>query len=139
MSAEPVFHDDVEHREMARTIRDRQWLFADRVAAAGTLWFCWWDKARRHDGKDRTDLWVSGLIDGMEILGWLEKHPDWWIIGKWDDAQYAAPVTITDAGRAALAERDAYDLEPVDWGMVEPGHRAIPATLRATDDAGGAK
>lgn len=136
MRREPVFHEDPEHRGMARTIRDRQWLFADRVAEAGTLWFCWWDKARRHEGKAQSDLWVSGLIDGMEILGWLEAHPDWWVIGEWDDARYAAPVIITDAGRNALANRDAYDLEPVDWGLVEPGHRAIPAAL-AQPEAGG--
>lgn len=131
MAKEPVLHDDAEHRDMARTIRDRQWRFADQAAEHGTLWFCWWDKGRRHQGKDRPDLWVSGLIDGLEILSWLDKHPDWWIIGKWDDAQYAAPVQITEAGRQALAERERYDLEPVDWGLVEPGHRAIPTERQA--------
>lgn len=125
--AEPEFHDDAQHREMARRMRDGQWQFADRVAKHGTVWFCWWNKDRRHVPPYPDDVEVRGLIDGLEILGWLRSHDDWWVIGEWDDARYAAPVQLTDTGRKALAERHLYDLEPVDYGLVEPGHRAIPA------------
>ncbi len=52
---------------------------------------------------------------------------DWWVIGDWSDQRYAAPVSLTDAGRAALANREQYDLEPVTGGLVEPGWQATPA------------
>ena len=131
--SEPKHLTDDGARERARWTRDYQWKFADLAAEHGTLWFCWWDKARRHDNVEArpADLWVDGLLTGMEMLDWLRRHEDWWIIGKWDDARYAAPVTITDAGRAALAEREKYDMEPVYGGMVEPGWQCIPAE-RAT-------
>lgn len=123
---EPRKLESPEHREMARAARNHDWEIADRIAARGTMWFCWWNKNRRHREPYPDDLLVCGLIDGMEILGWLQSHPDWWEIGKWDDTRYAAPVTITAAGRAALAERDKYDMEPVLGGLVEPGWQAIP-------------
>jgi hypothetical protein len=125
----PKFHDDLEHRAQARRMRDAQWAFADLVAEHGTVWFCWWDKARRHDDREKrpANLYVTCLISGCEMLSWIDKHADWWTVGDWDDARYAAPVSLTEAGRAALQDRQRFDMEPVDWGMVEPGHRAIPA------------
>ncbi len=115
-------------RQIARRMRDQQWEMADRVAKLGTLWVCWWNKNRHHDHTKPLpdDLMVCGLIDGLELLEWLTSHPDWWEIGKWSDERYAAPVSLTDAGRAALAEREKYDLEPVTGGLVEPGWQAIP-------------
>ena len=72
------------------------------------------------------DVWVCGLIKGMEILHWLEAHPDWTQIGEWSDERYAVPVHITDSGRDALANRERYDMEPVEGGLVEPGWQVIP-------------
>lgn len=108
-------------------MRDAQWAFADRVAEHGTLWFCWWDKAHRHKGARPADVFVTGLIDGLEYLDWMNRHPDWWNIGKWQDDRYAAPIQLTEAGRAALAERAKYDMEPVFGGMVDPGWKIFPA------------
>lgn len=125
-------------RENARRTRDRQWAVMERVAALAPapLWVCWWNKNRHHspspeaqyaDGSGfRNDLLVCGLIDGCELAGWLNSHKDWWIIGEWSDERYAAPVTLTDAGRAALANRERYDMEPVTGGLVEPGWIARP-------------
>jgi hypothetical protein len=120
-------------REQARRMRDQQWRFAERVAAAGTLWVCWWNKNRHHDKDVPSDLMVCGLIDGCELLEWLGTHPDWWDIGEWSDERYAAPVRLTDAGRAALASRHLYDMEPVTWGMVEPGYQAVPLPAPGKD------
>jgi hypothetical protein len=114
-------------RRMARNIRDRQWEFMARVADLGTLWVCWWNKDRHHDReKASPDLFICGLIDGCELIDWLHSHDDWWIIGEWSEERYAAPVSLTDAGRVALAEREKYDMELVTGGMVEPGWCAMP-------------
>lgn len=116
-------------REMARHMRDWQWGFMERVARQGTVWCCWWDKAGRYRDKDNPppdDLLVCGLIGAMELLDWMGRHKDWWIVGEWSDARYAAPVSLTAAGKKALAERDRYDMEPVYGGMVEPGWQAVP-------------
>ena len=48
------------------------------------------------------------------------------MIGEWSQERYASPVFITSDGRAALATRALYDLEPVEGGLVEPGWQAIP-------------
>lgn len=124
---DPKILVDENSRNMARWSRDRQWQFAEKVEKHGTLWFCWWNKNRRHREPHPDDLWVDGLITGMEILDWLKRHEDWWVIGEWDDDHYAAPVQLTAAGRTALAEREKYDMEPVYGGMVEPGWTCIPA------------
>lgn len=118
-----------EHvRRLAREIRDEQWAFAERARRVGTVWVCWWNKNRRHDTSKPLpdDLIVCGLIDGMELLDWLNRHPDWWQIGEWSDERYAAPVTITPEGCAALDRREDFDLEPVYGGLVAPGWMAIP-------------
>jgi hypothetical protein len=128
-------------RAMARRMRDQNWAVMERVAALAPkpLWICWWNKDGHHrpspsaqyaDGSGfRDDLLVCGLIDGMELCEWLRSHNDWWTIGEWSDERYAAPVTLTDAGRAALTNRAAYDMEPVTGGLVEPGWEAIPLPL----------
>jgi hypothetical protein len=126
--SEPKWLTSDTQRAMARRMRDHQWEVADRVAKLGTLWVCWWNKNRRHDDTKPLpdDLLVCGLIDGNELLEWLNAHKDWWVIGGWSDARYAAPLSLTDVGHAALAEREKYDMEPVTGGMVEPGWQAIP-------------
>ena len=118
------------HRHYARTIRDHHWQVLERIAEHDPLWICWWDKRGHHrDRRGREpapDVEVFGLIDGMEFLNWLNDHPDWTVIGEWSAERYAAPVTLTAAGRAALDDRAPYDLEPVRGGLVEPGWKAIP-------------
>ncbi|TIW28725.1 MAG: hypothetical protein E5V63_04415 [Mesorhizobium sp.] len=136
MSAPRELTDD-NAREMARHIRNHDWQIMEKTNLLGTLWCCWWDKNRHFQKYDSTtgryvesipdDVQVFGLIDAMEFLEWTKQHPDWWTIGEWSDERYAAPVSLTDAGRAALANRAAYDMEPVMGGLVEPGWRAIPA------------
>lgn len=125
--AQPKKIKSKQQREIARIMRDSQWAFAEKAAKHGTIWVCWWDKDRRHRTEPLPDdLVVHGLISGMELLEWLGSHPDWWKIGEWSDERYAAPVSITEAGRAALAEREKYDMEPVIGGLVEPGWQAVP-------------
>lgn len=115
-------------REMARRMRDFQWTFMERTAALGTLWFCVWNKERR---PELADEHRAGLIDGMEMLEWINSHSDWWIKGEWSDERYAMPLQLTDAGRLALTQRDKYDAEPVTGGLVEPGWQALPAKVLA--------
>jgi hypothetical protein len=114
--------------EYARRVRDGQWEFAELVNRLGTVWVCWWNKNRHHD---RTkphpeDLLVCGLLDGVQLIEWLHSHNDWWIIGEWSDERYAAPVSLTDAGKLALANRAQYDMEDVTGGLVEPGFIITP-------------
>ncbi len=115
-------------REDARRTRDWQWEIADRVNRLGILWCCWWNKNRHFNERNPApaDTLVCGLIDGCELLEWFGQHPDWWSIGEWSDERYAAPVSLTDAGRRALADRERYDMDPVTGGLVEPGWQAIP-------------
>jgi len=129
---------------MARRERDQQWEFMERVAAAGTLWVCWWNKDRHHppspsaqyaDGSGyRGDLLVCGLLDGCQLSEWLHSHEDWWIIGEWSDERYASPVQLTDAGRTALANRSQYDMERVTGGLVEPGRECTPLPRKASSE-----
>lgn len=116
-------------REMARHMRDFQWGFMERVSKLGTVWVCWWNKNRHHT-EDKPDLLICGLIDGCELIEWLHSHEDWWIIGEWSDERYAAPVSLTDAGKTALANREQYDMELVTGGLVEPGFCVMPAGRR---------
>jgi len=115
-------------REMARRMRDSHWAFMEKVQQLGTLWWCTWDKERRHK-PPADDVYVSGLIDAMELSEWISRHEDWWVKGEWSDERYALPVQLTDEGRRALAERHLYDMEPVTGGMVEPGWICVPAEL----------
>ena len=121
--SEPRHLTDDTSRKMARYSRDRQWRFMSRIVDHGTLWFCVWNK--RHLD-EKPDEWRDCLISGMEILEWMNRHPDWFVNGEWNDDRYAFPVQLTDAGRAALHERQKYDMEPVFGGLVEPGWQAIP-------------
>jgi len=109
---------------MARAIRDEQWEILERAAALGTVWICLWNKERRPTAADEFRF---SLIGGMETWSWFSNaHPDWFSCGDWSAERYAFPATITDAGRAALADRAAHDLEPVEGGLVEPGWQAVP-------------
>jgi hypothetical protein len=111
-------------RRTARVMRDDQWRFMEMVADHGTLWFCNWNKSGRDEAADELR---TSLIGGMNIGAWIDAHPDWFVVGEWSDARYAMPVQLTDAGRAALADRAPYDMEPIMGGMVEPGWTAIPS------------
>lgn len=117
-------------------MRDSQWRFMDRVNQLGTLWWCIWDKNRRHE-TPADDVHVTGLIDGMELKEWMQSHIDWWEQGDWSDERYACPISLTDAGRKALGERHLYDMEPVTGGMVEPGWQATPAEAQLIMDREG--
>ena len=125
---EPRALDDQATRKMARHVRDRQWRMLERIAENNPLHICWWDKNRRHrqDEEAPDDLMACSLIVGMEILHWLKAHPEWTTIGEWSEERCAVPVHITDRGLEALANRERYDMEPVEGGLVEPGWKAIP-------------
>ena len=69
---------------------------------------------------------APAMMTGMEMLEWIDSHPDWWIKGEWSDERYAMPLQLTDAGRRAISEREKYDLAPVAGGLVEPGWIATP-------------
>ena len=136
-SQAPRVLTDDNSRQMARQIRDDHWSIMEKVGHLGTLWCCWWDKAGRFSKRDfktgiRIDtapenVQVFGLIGATEFLEWTKRHSNWWVIGEWSDERYAAPVSLTAAGRAALAQRYLYDMEPVTGGMVDPGWQATPA------------
>lgn len=138
--SEPRVLSTPEDRQMARRMRDGHWSIMEKVDRLGTLWCCWWDKKGKFskgsfaEGRISTapaDVYVFGLFDASEFLEWTKRHPDWWIVGEWSDERYAAPVSLTDAGREALRNRHLYDMEPVTGGMVEPGWIATPAAAGA--------
>jgi hypothetical protein len=132
MSAAPKRLTSLSDRQMARHMRDAQWRFMERVAKHDPLWVCWWNKNGHHDAKTApADLEICGLIDGMELLAWMRTHRGWWKIGDWSDERYAAPVRLTPAGRKALRERERYDMELVEGGLVEPGWCAMPTRKSA--------
>lgn len=126
---EPRKLTDRESREHARAVRDRQWRFMERCAEHEPLWFCVWDKRGREEGPDE---WLDGLITGLEIQDWITRHPKWFVYGEWNEERYAAPVTLTDAGKRALRNRSAHDMKPVFGGLVEPGWQAIPTPRQRT-------
>jgi hypothetical protein len=113
-------------RQVARNIRNAQWRMMERIAEHGTLWFCVWNKEGR---EEKSDEMRCCLLSGMDYLAWVDAHPDWFIKGEWDEERYAMPLQLTDAGRAALANRSQYDMEPVLSGLVEPGTITTPAPL----------
>ena len=112
-----------EDQAMARHIRDGQWEWMKRVAELGALWWCCWNKHGLPEAADESRM---DLLSGMTLGAWFQTHPDWWEIGDWDERRYAQPVRLTTAGRAALAEYERYDREPVSGGLVEPGWIAVP-------------
>lgn len=126
MSATPSQESYYGSPACARWVRDRQWAFADQVASSNPLWWCWWNKNKHHK-VERSDLYLSGLLDGMELRVWLETHPDWWQIGEWDEDHFAAPVRLTAAGKRALNNRHLYDLEPVQFGPSHNCYFTVPA------------
>lgn len=119
----PPMRRSKRYREQARRERERQWRFMERVAEHGTLWFCNWNKNHMPQLADE-DRYC--LMSGLTITSWTNAHPDWFVFGDWDAKRYAFPVQLTDAGRAALADRGRWDMEPVEGGLVEPGWRAVP-------------
>jgi hypothetical protein len=99
----------------------------ERCAEHNPLWFCVWNKGGRPEASDE---WRDGLITGMEIQAWMARHRDWFKIGRWNEKRYARSIRLTNAGRAALANRADFDMEPVFGGLVEPGWQCVPAKPR---------
>lgn len=124
--------DSPNMRRHARFVRNAQWQILHKATEHETLIWCWWDKAGRYRSGHPEHVYVSGLLTTMELMAWFRRHADWLEIGEWDNALYGAPVRITDAGRAALANRELYDMEPVEGGMVEPGWVCTPAPPATT-------
>lgn len=114
-------------RDDARRMRNHHWMFMEKIAEFGTVWFCCWDKDRRHSNP-APDVEVDGLI-GWGILDWMNSHSDWFERGEWDDSRYASPIRLTSAGAAALENWKAFDMEPINGGLVEPGWIAVPTPL----------
>ena len=123
-------------REIARKIRDRQWRMMEQMEEHGTLWVCIWNKRRLPTAEDE---FRDGLMGWEEKQSWFtDQHPDWFVIGddhEYDEKRDAWPFRLTDAGRAALQDRDRYDMEPVYGGMVEPGWTATPSPKAAAAPA----
>ena len=123
MSDEPKKMTDRDARERARLIRDRQWRIMEKADKYGAVW-C---RTASRWLEPKEDEEHYGYIAAEELFAWFrELHPDWLIVGARDETRKAYPITLTDAGRAALANRDTYNMEPVYGGMVEPGWQAIP-------------
>ena len=110
-------------REHARQIRNTQWRLMERMEERGTLWICPWNKRRL---PTQADEFRDGLLGWMEKGTWFEKHADWFLIGEWNEDRDARPYQLTNAGREALNNRELYDMEPVEGGMVNPGWQATP-------------
>lgn len=119
---------DEASRQRARAIRDRQWSFMERLAREGTVHVCTWNKYRQEERRDELRLC---LLSGNELLGRIDAHRDWFVIGPQNQERWTNPVSLSDAGRIALDNRHRYDLEPVRGGLVEPGWEAIPALATA--------
>jgi hypothetical protein len=122
---EPKKLTDKFNRDDARRMRNKHWLFMERLRDEGGTWFCPWDKYRRH-GND--GVCVDGLI-GWGILDWVRTHRDWFKRGRWSDKKCAVRYRLTEAGLNALENWTQYDMEPVYGGLVEPGWQAIPTPL----------
>ena len=127
---------DTWSRIRARRERDAEWAFMERVAREGVVWMCPWDKYGRHKNGD--GVYVFGLIGSGEFFHWLATHKDWWQRGRWSEKRCARSIRITDAGRAALANRGQYDMEPIFGGMVEPGYVVRPWPQKRRVPAGDA-
>lgn len=104
----------------------------ERVLRVGLLWFCNWNKNKMAEGADEYRV---SLFSGCDIVDWTNTHPDWFVFGEWNKERYAFPVQLTDAGRAALANRERWDMEDVQGGMVEPGWVCSPARPSRTHGA----
>ncbi len=144
---------------MARSERDSQWAFMERVAREGIVWMCPWDKHRLH-GRRCVNKWCEsktfdpngskwqcarcktvmeyvpdGLLGSNELFHWLASHKDWWTRGRWSEKRCARSIRITDAGRIALENRHVYDMEEIYGGMVEPGYVVRPLPRKKEDAA----
>jgi|SRR5882672_10609801 len=111
-------------RALARRIRDFHWQIMERIAREGTLYICLWNK---HRMEERPDEVLLCLISGNELIDWMHRHRDWFLIGPQNKERWTNPVSLTAAGIRALAEREKYDMEPVHGGLIEPGWQAVPS------------
>lgn len=126
--SEPRKLTDHNGRERARLVRDRQWRFMEKAAKFGTVWHIAYTRWR----EPKEDEEHVAYLGHEELYGWFrEKHPDWLIVGAFDEQRKGYPVTLSAAGYAALENREQYDMEPVFGGLVEPGWQAIPLEREA--------
>ena len=100
-----------KEREIARYVRDCQWLLMEKIAEYGTFWFCVWNKTGREQAEDELRCC---LLTGMDYLDWIGAHKDWFIEGEWNDERQAIPLQLTEAGRVALQNRHLYEMEPMN-------------------------
>lgn len=114
-------------RDYARWMRNHQWMFVEKIAEFGVVWFCPWDKYRKHEHPAENEE-VDGPI-GYGILDWMCSHREWFEQGRWSEKRCARPIRLTEAGLTALANWHLYDMEPVFGGLVEPGWRCVPSAL----------
>lgn len=121
---------DRKSRMYARAVRDAQWAFMERVAREGVVWTCPWDKYHRHKNDG---VYVYGLLGSNDFLHWINSHRDWWKRGPWSEKRCARSLRLTDSGKAALANRELYDMEPIYGGMVEPGYVVTPWPKKARE------
>jgi len=124
---EPKKLTSQDNRRMARFMRNRHWLFMEKVDEFGVIWFCCWDKDQRHK-PPAPNVVVDGLL-GAGYLDFMCQHKDWFKRGRWSEKKYAVSVRLTPAGIEALKNWTQYDMEPVYGGLVEPGWQAIPTPL----------
>lgn len=114
---------DPKARETARRIRDSHWALMERMRDR-TIWVCPWNKYRMEGGPGEVRF---DLISGCEWFDWVGRHQDWFQVGEWSEERCARAMTLTDAGRAALADREPYDMEDFHGGLVEPGYVVTPS------------
>ena len=120
----PKLLTDLNNRRYARELRDTHWEFMERIEKLGMLWWCIWNKNGKEEALDEVRC---SLIRGLEINSWIQRHRNWFRVGRWSEERYAQPVRLTRRGEWALHHRKRYDLEPVEGGLVEPGWIAYPS------------
>ena len=127
LSTRPKRLRDATSRQEARATRDYHWSIMERIAATGTLHISLWNK---YGLEKRPDELLMCLFSGQEFADWVRRHRDWFVIGKQEVDRYTNPVRLTKSGRAALANREPYDMEDVHGGLVEPGFVVRPASSK---------
>lgn len=127
--ADRILKEDDEARRHARIVRDGHWRTMEELAEAGTQYW------RPYGGRDAPDNVVHfGFLAWANFQPWLQAHPEFFEIGPQDKALGANPVSLTAAGIEALANRELYDMEPVEYGAVEPGCVAVPSPVSTSSN-----
>lgn len=122
MSSTPRRLTDADSRQVARRTLDMHWDFVRRLARQGIIHFCVWNK---YHHKEQRNEARHGLIDGLEVLGFVRQHRSWFGSGAYDLKRNTRPMWLTARGRRAL-RRQADRPEMIFGGLVEPGYKAMP-------------